>query len=476
MREKVEALVSEAKRAAELIKGSEKIRVISHYDADGIASGAILVQALKRLGKSFHLTFLKQLRSEWIEELKAEENDLIVFLDLGSGCLQAISGLKTPVIVADHHQPQGQAEVVHLNPVLFGINEDLSGSGVAYLLARALSPENRDLSDLAIIGAIGDSQLGSVGPDWGLLGLNREILKDAVDAGRIKVKKGLRFWGRTTRPIHKALAYSIDPFIPGISGSESGAVQFLQDIGIPLKNDGVWRTLDSLSEAEQQKLATEIIKERIRGGEANPEWIFGDVYELLDKPIKDANEFATLLNACGKQKLAWLGLCFCLGIQPEDPMSILESYRREIGKALNLIMEKRPIKETKNAVYILAGDLVSEHVISNVTTILFRSYFTQKPIFSLVKTEEGDLKVSARGNGINLKEVLSEIASAVGGEGGGHEHAAGAVIPMEKQEAFIQLIENRLQILNGKNQNLDEVKNGGRKEKVEGKGLVRYLG
>ncbi|MEM5798747.1 MAG: DHH family phosphoesterase [Candidatus Aenigmatarchaeota archaeon] len=474
MREKIERLIEMAKKAAEVIKTAKKIRIISHYDADGISAAAIIAKALLKEDKPFHITFLKQLRTEDIERLKAEQNDIVMFLDMGAGLLDALSKFEN-VIVCDHHQPQGEAKnILHINPVLTDIIEDVSGSGVAYLIARAISSKNQELAELAVIGAIGDSQMGSVGPEWGLFGLNREILKDAENAGMIKIKKGLRLWGRITRPLYKALAYSVDPFIPGITGSESGALQFLQEIGIEIKKGEQWTTLDNLSIEEQRKLADEIIKERIRGGQTNPEWIFGDVYELVKRQQKDANEFATLINACGKMGKAWLGLSLCINNPvDEDIYAIIEAYRKEIGKALDWITKNKPFKETDKAVYLLAGDAISEHVISNITSILSRSYF-EKPIFSFVKTEDGNIKISARASNGNLKEVVSLAAKAIGGEGGGHAKAAGAIIPSGTENVFIENVE-KLLILNSQKQNLDKVEYARGKEKVERKGLVHYL-
>jgi len=351
----------------------------------------------------------------------------------------------------------------HINSVDFGRTEDISGSGLAYLLARAMNPGNKDLSQLGIIGAIGDSQIGSIGEKWGLTGVNKEILKDAELAKKIEVSKGLRLWGRYTRPVHKTLQYSVDPHIPGISGSESASVQFLQELGIELKDGNRWRTLADLSEKESQSLASGIIAERIRGEHANPEWIFGDVYELLDKEgeLRDANEFATILNACGKMGKAYLGIAFCLNdAGHKEAMKILESYRKEIGKAMGWVY-KNPdsVKSTDNAVYIFGGDNISEHIISNVVSIINKSSLetggvsrniSDKPIFAFADTENGEVKVSARVSdslverGIDLKDIVVKVTNEIGGEGGGHKGAAGARIAKEHEDVFISSVENIL--------------------------------
>jgi RecJ-like exonuclease len=469
--EQLEELVKGAVRAAAVVKTFPgTVRVVSHYDADGIASAAILVRALEREEIEFRLSFVNQLSEEYIESLAREEEVLVVFADLGSGFLGEIGrhlfNRERKVIILDHHQVQGDTEgfgdsVYHVNPILFGIEEDISGSGVSYLMARALSPLNKDLSELAVIGAIGDSQIGSIGPHWGVIGINKEVLKDAQSSGKIELGKGLRLWGRYGRPVHKALQFSIDPYIPEVSGSESGSVQFLKELGIDLKEPtGEWRTLASLSEAETKKLATGIIKERIRNGEDNPEWIFGDVYELLDKKgnFRDANEFATMLNASGKSGNAFMGVGLCLNDDGfrQDLRKVMTEYRREVGKAVELVRKNTGmVKVTEKADYILAGDRISEHIISNVVSIIEKSCLVpdgvcHKPVFALANTDDGKIKVSGRvndflvKNGFSMKDILAEVGRQLGGQGGGHLGAGGAVIPAGSEEMFINTVEKLL--------------------------------
>ncbi|MBI2674865.1 MAG: DHH family phosphoesterase [Candidatus Aenigmarchaeota archaeon] len=504
MEESIIRMVEQAKRIADIIASSDGIRIISHFDCDGIASASIISKALIRLKKRFHVSLVKQLDAEKIEELSSEPSACFIFLDIGSGQLDAIAAhLKgKTVIIADHHQLQSDAQyenISHLNPLLFGIEENISGAGMSYIIARAIDRLNRDLSQIAIVGAIGDAQIGSIGKEWGLLGLNREILKDAVAEGKIKVGKGIRLFGRYTRPVHKALEYCIEPYIPGISGSESAAVHFLHEAGIEIaRNDGSFRTLADLSVEEQQRLADHIIVERIAGKVTDAEWIFGDVYELFDKKdIRDANEFATMLNACGKLEKAYIGIALCLSEEAEEAAKdIMEEYRRRLGKAMRYVEGEKSVRETEAAYYLVAGERIPENLIANVASIAGRSIFTGKPLFAFAKTENGKIKVSARlpnGNQINLREIVSRAASAVGGEGGGHMAASGATIPSDSEEKFIDIVEEMLKNAfkhkiddrpEGKNDGnaaeenraaIEEERNDG-KNRLEGKGLVHYFG
>jgi len=474
---KLDRLISEARKAAVAIRNFQGIvRIVSHYDADGIASASIIALALAREGKQFRLSIIKQLSEERIKELANEKNLLTVFTDLGSGHLKSIQehlvfpGAK--VVVLDHHQVKGEVleenaeNIIHVNPLLFGINENLSGAGATYFLAKELDPENIDLSYLGVVGAVGDSQIGSIEERWGLSGPNKEILKDAKKSQKLSVTHGLRIWGKYSRPLHKALEYCTDPCIPGVSGSESASVQFLTELGIPLKNDGEWRTLSDLTEDEQRTLASGIIKERIRGNQKNPHEVFGDVYEIPDHPpeFRSAEEFATVLNACGKLGKPFVGLSMCMRNQQsfEEASSLLQDYRKDIGKAISWINQNSDaIKKTERCTYMLAGDRISEHIISNIASIFNKSFLPEdRPVFAFADAEDGRVKVSARAhdalveNGMNMETLVSMAASRFGGEGGGHKGAAGATIPKECQELFISYIE---QMLNRKSDGLEQL-------------------
>ena len=89
------------------LKGSEgPVRVITHYDGDGIAAGAVLFTMLERMGRRTHLSFIKGLNDKvWKEQLSsyvdggegttaAEAND-----DLGEGCECATSPDRTVMCI-----------------------------------------------------------------------------------------------------------------------------------------------------------------------------------------------------------------------------------------------------------------------------------------------------------------------------------------------------------------------------------------
>ena len=259
----------EIKKTAEEFKklSKELVGIISHNDADGITSAAIISKALQRLGISFQIQFITRTEDDILESIKQKKYKVFFLLDYGSKEINNIAkeNPDKTFFVLDHHPPAEikveRNNVFNPNPLYFGIDggREICGATVCYLFAKELDEKNKDLSALAIVGAIGDSQRKT----GKFLGPNQEIFEQALKDGFIVTEKGLKFYGWSSRPLHKALSYSTDPFVPKISGSESAAVQFIKELGIPLrKEDGTWRTIRDLNEDETKKLATALIAQR----------------------------------------------------------------------------------------------------------------------------------------------------------------------------------------------------------------------
>lgn len=458
--------------AVEKFKGwdkNETVRIISHLDADGISASSILIKVLNSENRKYSVSIVQQLNKEKIAELSKEPYKYIIFADLGSGQIKLIAALlkEKEIIILDHHEaddPDSESKIkdnkikniININPHLFGIDgsKEIAGSGIVYLFASMLNKKYEDLAHIAIIGAIGDIQ-----EERGFLRLNTKILEKAVEKGKIEIKKGLRLFGMQTRPLHKVLQYSTDPFIPGISGSESGAIQFLNQIGINPKNGNEWKKIIHLNEEDMKKLVTGIIMKRFN--ETKPEDVLGNIYLLNDEeeesPTKDAKEFATLLNACGRMEKSSFGIGACLGIKKDKQKAIetLQEYRKEIVDALNLYNDnEKSINTIKGDRYIIinAEDKIPSTIIGTLASIITKSNDAEDGtyVLSMAQNKDSTTKVSLRikgaGNkGINLKDILKLMISNISsGEAGGHMNAAGAVIPTEKEEEFLKIAEEIL--------------------------------
>ncbi len=423
-----------SKELARALNRHKTVRLISHLDADGITSAAIMVKLLKEFNKEFHLTIVKQLTDEIIQKLKLEEYEFYIFTDLGSGKIEELEKMDKEVFVIDHHQIIGEPKKVKLfNPYLFNVNgsTEASGSVCTYLIAKEFGIN--EIAHLAIVGAIGDNQITSEGAT----GINKWVIENSEE---VEMKKGINVFGRNSKPIHQALAQSMEINIPGISNDESGTVQFLSEIGIKIKDGDKFRTISELNQEETQKLINGLLI-RSTNSKDDINRLFGYIYTIKTRKgiLSDAGEFATLLNSFGRQGFYGLGVEICLGTKTEEiAKEILEEYRRKIIESLKWAKQNM---EEKNGIHIInAKDNIPDTMIGTVASMLIRDKKYQ--IIVGFANSDGMTKVSIRAkeNGINIGEIASKISKKVGGEGGGHKLAGGASIPLGKEEEFINLL------------------------------------
>jgi single-stranded-DNA-specific exonuclease len=461
-----ESFLASASRAADVIvENADKdgfIHVFSHLDADGVAAAGIMGKALLRLEARFRLRVTQWVDEKIIGEITADKPQLVIFTDFGSGYLDLLNE-KIPdvkVVILDHHQISGEVKnenCVQVNPHLHGIAgaTDVSGSGVAYFVAKAISAENVDLAPIALVGALGDLQ--DKNEQRKLCGLNDLIVEDAVAAKLVTVQKDLTFFGRETRPIHRALAAATTPFVPGLSGEEDKCLAFLASLDIKPKDGERWRALRDLTEDEKKKLSSALADHLIaRGLHADVESLIGTVYILNREepwtPLRDAREFAVVLNSTGRLDKPSLGIAICMGDRGaalEEANKVLEDYRKSISTYLGWVMEKPERMKEFEHIYVVYGEtFINEKIIGTISSILVSGLTNpEKPLIAFSNIEaENAAKFSARttdtalNRGVNLGDVMHIASEKFGGKGGGHNVAAGAQVPIDQAENFINTV------------------------------------
>jgi len=450
-----------AKTILETVEEDGLIRVFSHLDADGVAAAGIIGKTLFRLDAKFRIQITQWIDEKIVGEILSDKPRLIVFTDFGSGYIDLLNEKLADfrIVILDHHQVIGKesANVVHVNPHLHGIDgaRDISGSGVAYFVAKAVDKDNISLAPIAVVGALGDLQ--DKYDQRKLGGVNEKIVEDATNAGLLTVEKDLIFFGRETRPIHRTLASTTNPFIPGISGEEDKSLAFLASLDIKPRHGEKWRALRDLSDEEKKRLcsalADYLLSKGLRYEVAN---LIGHVYVLNQEepwtPLRDAREFAVLLNATGRMDRPSLGVSICMGDRVsalEEANKVLEEYRRTINKYLGWVMEKpERMKELENIYVVYGESFINEKIVGAISSILSTSLPNpEKPLIAYANVEEDDLaKISARtidtltNKGVNLGEIMQVAAEKCQGKGGGHNVAAGAQVPIEKISDFIEVV------------------------------------
>jgi RecJ-like exonuclease len=421
------------------IDKTKKIKLISHLDADGITSAAIMVNALKNENIEYDLTIVPQLTDDRLENFAKEDYDFFIITDLGSSQLENINKHlpDKKILILDHHEIQSKPNpnIIHVNPHLADIDgsNNISGSGTVFLFSCLLNQKNYDVVHIALIGAIGDVQ-----EDNGFSGINNLLLKIAIERDKIYIKNELNFFGKQTRPLFKLLEYSSDLNIPGITGSQNNSILFLNKIGIKPKFDD------------------QIIIKRSEAGFTDHSNVFGNTYELINEDFgtfRDAKEFSTILNACGRMDQAKIGVYACLAEDgyKHDALNVHKDYKREIITAMNWYTKElrnpKHLFKTDKYMILNAKTNVLYTIIGTIASIITKGNDYAKDFYVLSMAHnnlENTIKISLRvvGNdeNIDLQKIIAEIIEKLGcGEMGGHQHAAGAVIPIDKEEDFIKI-------------------------------------
>ncbi|MBD3260522.1 MAG: recombinase RecJ [Candidatus Altiarchaeales archaeon] len=448
-----------AKEIGGKLSAENEVLVVSHHDADGITSCAVMVDLLRSIDVETDYMCIKQLDSTTISRIREYRGRPTVFCDMGSGQLPLIEENKIPdFYVFDHHPPAFE-HPNQLNPHSFGYDggSEISGAGVAYLFAKALG--RPDMAHLAVVGAVGDMQDNS----GALKSLNRMPLEDAVSAKNLLVENDIRMFGRQSRSLSQMLAYSSEPYLPMLTGDQLACSQFLEGLGLPLKDDlGEYSSYVDLNRAQRRKLTSAIYMRLLDFG--TPEYIIqsmiGEVYTLLCETPKtelaDSKEYATVLNACGRQQQSELGVKVCLGDRGETwdrARTLLESHRRNLREGLEYL-KGNGTHSLSHIYYFDAGEVIPEAIIGVVAGMAYgaRIIPPDKPVFAFAQDQDDDskLKVSGRANmrlirgGVHLGEALKHVSSELEGEGGGHDIAAGAKIPRKNKTKLLEKINQKI--------------------------------
>jgi len=429
------------KKAVERIQSYPRgtgVRVISHYDADGISAAAIICKALYRAGYDFHATLMRNPFDKGLARISKEDNEVVIYSDMGSGQIDTIEKMDFKSIIIDHHQPRKKKtndNVLQINCNYFGINGsyEACGATLSYLLAKAIDKKNIDLSSLAIVGASGDKQyIGS------FRGLNKKIIDEAIKNNIVTQKTSIKLPGEN---IYGSLYYSIDPYYSGISGNKKEIDALLGKIGI--KKEANFK---DLNEDQIKKLQSYLMFVLIKNGcEKN----------ILDTVIRprfytkifdlETERFADLLDSCGKSGNRGIGFSVALGDKKsyEKAINIEKEYKEKILKQL-LELEKKGLEEKKGFRYFYANDSSTGGVIAGIATNFMLD--KEKPLISIVRKDD-ELHISCRGNqylvkkGLDLGLAMKKVSEKLGGHGGGHAIASGATIDGKKEKDFLEIVD-----------------------------------
>ena len=442
----------DVKAAAEQIAAAPDITIISHIDADGIACEAILSQAIARLGIPVRSVFVRQLEPLTMPQVP-DDSSLKVFSDLGAGQqnLMLERGIaERDAVIIDHHVSQPcERAYTQVNCLPYG-HTRMSAAGVSYFVAKELDDKNIDLARLAVIGNVGDMMARE---KCGLVGPARDIIvEDGVLHKTVEVrKKDLNCYGTATRPVHLSLAYNDDPFIKGISNNPEGARQFLKRLGVRQQTEsGRWYVWEEMSVEDKRTIISGLAEQLMAHGEKVDRLLaetYGFPTEIPRTPLRNAQEYATLLNACGRWSKPHTGSAILRGDRGtayRDAEHMLNNHRAIIRNLLQFIIDTG-VKELENLQWIHVGGRYPDTIVGIGAGMALSKLNSRKPILIMCEVPEDTslTKVSMRTNervierGVDLQQALSDASAEYGGGGGGHKIAAGAYIPKTAEQEFV---------------------------------------
>jgi len=457
-----DALKHFCEKVRSTVEGGNEVAIITHLDADGITSGSIMAMALKRMGARFSLRTVSDLNSSVVEKMKADGRDFYVITDLGGGWASHLrKALGDKWVIIDHHEITEEEILTDdggqiLNPWKFGIDggREVSAGGMAYMVASALDFKNRDLSAIAVVSAVADRQ--DQGDKKSFFGLNAEILKTAQSLGLVSVDLDIILTGREARPVHEALAYTLFHYIDGLTWNTEACYLLLKNAGIKLKDDGSrWRALAEFSQEEKSTIVEAVAKfvdsSDKRVSDILRDDFIGYVYTLSreDKrsQLRDAREFSTMLNACGRIGKAGVGIAMCMGdrnMALSAGEEIMNMYKMTLRKNISTIFsEKWRLADDGKTTFVNGDGILEEGMLGAVSTMLSGSPSLRgRLLFVRTLAKEGSYKFSSRKcldckSQANLGVIMRQCSNALNGAGGGHSAAAGCSIPSYALDDFI---------------------------------------
>ena len=275
--------------------------------------------------------------------------------------------------------------------------------------------------------------------------LNNHIMED----GEIKRKRGLLIYP-STRPLNRTLEYCSNPFIPGVTGNSEGVMELLRETNLAAKN-GKYKSIIELNKEEMERLITAIM---LRNPRCRNSEIIGDIFLIkLFNKLEDAREISALINACSRYGEPATALQFLMEIPSakKTAESIHIKYKQQLISGLDFI-EKAEKIQGNGFVIINAKNKVKDTMIGTIASIISNSpLYEEGTIIITMAYYEDKIKVSTRicgrvSNGRNVREILNTVIERLGGEVGGHEVAAGCIISQEKENDFIKILKENLEI------------------------------
>lgn len=439
-------LLEAAQPAADHVRSLPResvFRIVAHHDADGVASAAVAVRALQRLGRSFHVRFTYEQDPRAYLAQETQAGDCHLFLDIGASLLPALQQFHGSVLVLDHHRPPAppptRPSLIILNPHDHGMDgmREACGGTTTLAWALALDERNWDLAPHALVGAHADRQ-----DRGGLKGWNDFVLKESLRRGHVQLRPRLAF---DDAPLRDLLTWPPEGLRGLLPAGEEAAAEFLRAYGLPPE-----ATVHELGDPEQEVLASALALSLLRH-ERPPEALGRLVESVPTSPAHRGLPLPRLVNyldAATREGEPGLALSFVLGDETvrTDLERILSTFHAKIRSGVRAAVSQAPrelaharVFPVEEAPYLgtLCG-LAADSIFSNdKATVTYAASGDR----TIVSSRANPTLLAA---GVDLGRALAKAAASVDGVGGGHAIAAGATVPARAFELFLTRLDEEL--------------------------------
>ncbi len=437
-------LESRYNEAIKRVKESKFVRIIAHYDADGISSGALIYKTLIKDNKKFHISFKREYNKSAIEQYMDGPYDCYIFVDIGASMVKYLEDYAKNgknIIILDHHQSNDDSDLlIHINPHLCGMDgtSDACGSTLSYIFSVLYDENNWIMYPSFFAGVLGDRQNID-----GYKGINKILTEYLENVKGLKKTVTLSLEGSN---VFEMLMYATDPFILNLSGKEDKIKHVLKRLSI--KED---EKFESLDEKRRNNLISYITLQLIKIGVDNEiiKGIIREKYDLMLSSqiyLSDAS-LSSIIDSCGKEEKHSVGLLFLNYPEKymEEAIKIWKFYKIKMIEELYYSYENK--KELEN-IYLLP---TRESAYTGPIAGILVSYALpgMKPAIGY-SISDGNVKISARAtkkmvqNGLNLGTILKECSEKFNGNGGGHNIAAGASVPEKYFTEFVKCLNDKV--------------------------------
>ncbi len=421
-------LYNKLKTAADRTKNESYVRVLAHYDGDGVSSSIIILKTLERLNIKYHVSYIKNLDNEGFRSLYEEESSpLNIIVDAGSSQLGVIADHSNFIVLDHHFYNNIDSSGLNINARDYGIDgtHEACGATMAFMFSLAIDEKNGDLFPFFMAGVMSDKQ--DIG---GLKGINLKLYNEY---NKYKSYHILNMEGNIT----DAITYSIDPFFHGLTGHPDETKAFLSRIKI----DGTKNVID-LNKDENKILCNQLamkILENNTGIDAI-KYLESDVV-YFDDIGYSSKELNSIVDGNARLAEQAIPVQYFLGDSSvrNEMMENVKIFKTRLIDYIYRAIDA--IKQEKYFNYFYAPESEMAGPISGAIAL----YITppDRPVIGF-NAGTDDIKISSRGTvyavsrGLNLSEVMKAACSAAGGSGGGHDIAAGGIIPKGKEKTFLE--------------------------------------